>query len=137
MGAWDHGETQLWLLDPVAGWSPSRRPLARLQQAPRHHLADPALATRLLNLTERTLLTPAGAAMIGPLFESLVTLTVRVCAQAAEARIGHLRTTNGDHEVDLVVEGSDAFGAWKASARRSGWRTRYNVRASGHGACPW
>ena len=99
--------TQLWLLDPVAGWSPSRRPLARLQQAPKHHLADPALAARLLNLTEGTLLTPAGAALIGPLFESLVTLTVRVCAQAAEARVGHLRTTNGDHEVDLVVEGID------------------------------
>ena len=43
--------------------------------------------------------------MSGPLFESLATLTVRVAAQAAEARVGHLRTRNGDHEVDLVIEG--------------------------------
>lgn len=46
--------------------------------------------------------------MAGPLFESLATLTVRVAAQAAQARVGHLRTRNGDHEVDLVVEGPDA-----------------------------
>lgn len=39
----------------------------------------------------------------GYLFESLSTLRVRVAAQAAEARVAHLRTRNGDHEVDLVV----------------------------------
>jgi hypothetical protein len=31
---------QLWLLDPVPGWSPSRNPMTRLQQAPKHQLAD-------------------------------------------------------------------------------------------------
>lgn len=98
---------QLWLLDPVPGWSPSRSPMSRLQQAPKHQLADPALAARLLNLSARSLASPAGAAMAGPLFESLATLGVRVAAQAAEARVGHLRTRNGDHEVDLVVEGPD------------------------------
>lgn len=99
--------TQLWLLDPVSGWSPSRNPLTRLQQAPKHQLADPALATRLLNLSARTLATATGAAMAGPLFEALATLTVRVAAQAAESRVGHLRTRNGDHEVDLILEGPD------------------------------
>lgn len=98
---------QLWLLDPVPGWSPSRNPLTRLQQAPKHQLADPALAARLLNLSARSLSTPTGAAMAGPLFESLATLTVRVAAQAAEARVGHVRTHNGDHEIDLVVEGPE------------------------------
>lgn len=99
--------SQLWLLDPVPGWSPSRNPLTRLQQAPKHQLADPALAARLLNLSARSLATATGADMAGPLFESLATLTVRVAAQAAEARVGHVRTRNGDHEIDLVVEGSD------------------------------
>ena len=32
---------------------------------------------------------------------------MRVGAQAADARVGHLRTRNGDHEVDLVLEGTD------------------------------
>ncbi len=82
---------QLWLLDPVPGWSPSRSPMTRLQQAPKHQLADPALAARLLNLSARTLATAVGSAMAGPLFESLATLTVRVAAQAAESRVGHLR----------------------------------------------
>lgn len=102
----DHLE-QLWLLDPLPGWSPSRSPTTRLQQAPKHHLADPALAARLLNLSARTLATGSGSHMAGALFESLATLTVRAGAQAAEAKVGHLRTGNGDHEVDLVIEGPD------------------------------
>lgn len=79
--------TRLWLLDPVSAWTPSGSLFTRLGQTPKHHLADPALAARLL----------------GHLFESLVTLCVRVPAQAAEASVGHLRTRNGDHEIDLVV----------------------------------
>lgn len=45
--------------------------------------------------------------MLGPLFESLVTLGVRVMAQGAEARVSHLRLTGGDREVDLIVQGPD------------------------------
>jgi len=99
--------TQLWLLDPVPGWSHSRSHFTQLQQAPKHQLADPALAARLLNLSRDALLSPRGAFMTGPLFESLVTLTVRVAAQVHRARIGHLRTSRGDREIDLVVEGPD------------------------------
>src|SRR5699024_11870678 len=99
--------TQLWLLDPVPGWNPARNPLRRLQQAPKHHLADPELAARLLSLSARSLVSVAGASFAGPLFESLATLTVRVAAQRAGARVGHLRTRNGDREVDLVGEGDE------------------------------
>ena len=45
--------------------------------------------------------------MLGHLFESLVTLCVRVPAQAAEADVAHMRTRNGDREVDLVVVRDD------------------------------
>ena len=45
--------------------------------------------------------------MLGALFESLVTQSVRVYAQASEARVQHLRTRAGEHEVDLVVERDD------------------------------
>jgi len=99
--------TQLLLLDPVPGWSPAANSFTRLQQAPKHQLADPGLVLRLLNLTEASLASPRGAHMAGPLFESLATLGVRVAAQAAGADIGHLRTRDGDHEVDLVIEGPD------------------------------
>lgn len=99
--------SQLWLLDPVPGWVPTNSPNRRLQQAPKHHLADPALAASLLNRTAESLLSPRGAHLAGPLFESLVTLGVRVMAQAAEASVSHLRLHGGEREVDLVVEGVD------------------------------
>lgn len=41
------------------------------------------------------------------LFKSLATLTVRSAAQALQTGVGHLRTGNGDHEIDLVIEGDD------------------------------
>ena len=68
-------------------------------------MADPALAARLLGLSAATLV-GTGASMLGPLFESLVALDVRVAAQAADARVSHLRLRGGDREIDLIVEGS-------------------------------
>jgi predicted AAA+ superfamily ATPase len=51
---------------------------------------------------------PRDGTLLGALFESLVTLSVRAYAQAAEAeRVSHLRTHSGDHEVDLIVERGD------------------------------
>ena len=41
---------RLWIVEPLPAWLPTRNRLARLSQAPKHHLADPALATRLLGL---------------------------------------------------------------------------------------
>ena len=43
--------------------------------------------------------------LLGALFESLATLTVRVIAQTLECRLSHLRTQRGEHEVDLILEG--------------------------------
>jgi len=106
---------RLWILDPVPAWLPTSNHLRRLGSAPRHHLADPALAARLLGLEVGALLdvgslgplTPRDGTLLGQLFESLVTLDVRVYAQAAEARVSHLRTHGGEHEVDLIVERGD------------------------------
>ena len=103
---------RLWILDPIPAWLPTRNRLARLSSPPKHHLADPALAARLLGVDATALLQvqPAGPAisregtLLGALFESLVTLCVRVYAQGAEARIAHLRTWSGDREIDLIVE---------------------------------
>lgn len=105
---------QIWLLDPVPPWAPVGAEFTRLGQTPKHHLADPALAARLLGLGIDALidgdghpLGPQESTMLGRLFESLVTLCVRVVAQAAESTVGHLRTRNGDHEVDLVIVRDD------------------------------
>lgn len=115
---------RLWILEQVPGWIPSTNHLQRLTQAPKHHLTDPALAARLLGIDERALLgglsagadvmtikrtdaPPRDGTFLGQLLESLVTQSVLVYAQAAEARVHHLRTYDGEHEVDLIVETAD------------------------------
>ncbi|MFT3798385.1 ATP-binding protein [Microbacterium sp.] len=106
----------LWLLDPVEPWAPGATDLGRLGQSPVHALADPALACRLLGIDTDDLLdgapeadpivTRVGAGhgtVLGRMFEALVGLSVQTYAVHAGARVGHLRTRNGDHEVDLIV----------------------------------
>jgi len=104
--------TALRILDPVPAWEPKANHLGVLVQAPCHHLADPALAVRLVKRNATQLLAgqapesviPRDGGFLGGLFESLATLSVRVFAQANDARVGHLRSKNGRHEVDLIVE---------------------------------
>jgi hypothetical protein len=106
---------RLWIVDPLPAWTPSRSRIARISSPPKHHLADPALAAQLLGVGVDALLNARvneggsifNGALLGRLFESLVTLGVRVFAQVVESRVGHLRTWRGDHEVDLVVERPD------------------------------
>jgi predicted AAA+ superfamily ATPase len=110
-----HVLEQLWILDPLNAWLPTRNHLARLAAPPKHHLADPALAARLLGADVAALLdaealgppVPRDGPFLGRLFESLVTLGIRVHAQAAEATVGHLRTKGGEREIDLIVERAD------------------------------
>lgn len=107
---------RMWLLDPVPAWAGTRSPMASLGQAPKHHLADPALAARLLGVGAGALLStphpdrapvPRDGTLLGALFESLVTLGVQAFAAAAGAHVSHLRTHRGEHEVDLVVTRED------------------------------
>ncbi len=103
---------RLWILDSLPAWLPTREHLSRLAAPPKHHLADPALAARLLDVDANGLLSgraagpvlPRQGTLLGALFESLLTLCVRVYAQAARAHTAHLRTWRGEHEVNLIVE---------------------------------
>jgi uncharacterized protein len=112
---WLNTLERLWLAEPLPAWSPGRNDLSRLLAAPKHHLLDPALAARLRGASVGAILGAAPAGPLGPrdgtlfgtLFESLVTQSIRVYAQAAEARVSHFRTRNGDREVDLIVERAD------------------------------
>ena len=105
---------RIFILDPLEAWIPTFSPLKRLTYTPKHHLVDPAIAARLVGIEEAGLLRGQGnrisaatGTWLGALFESLVTQSVRVYADAANGRVGHLRTKNGDHEIDLIVEGED------------------------------
>jgi uncharacterized protein len=106
---------RLFQLDPVSAWAPTRSHLNRVALPEKHHLVDPALAARLLNANAGDLLEGRGAeplspkdgGLLGALFESLVTQSVRVYAQAAEASVWHFRAFGGEREADLIVKGDD------------------------------
>lgn len=107
---------RVFVLDPIPAWSPAFAPLQRLTRAPKHHLVDPALAARLVGLGAPALLRGEGATAqvqpmmgtwLGALFESLATQSVRVYAERLGAHVGHLRTKNTEHEIDLIVEAGD------------------------------
>lgn len=105
---------RLFILDPVEAWTPAFTPLKRLTNSAKHHLVDPALAARLVGVGATGLLvgegetvSPTTGTWLGALFESLAVQSVRVYAEAMGARVGHLRTKNGDHEIDLIVETND------------------------------
>ncbi|MBS1264383.1 MAG: hypothetical protein MAG471_00204 [Acidimicrobiaceae bacterium] len=106
---------QLWIIEDVPAWIPTRNRLRRLATPPTHQLCDPALACRLLGVDTDVLIDgmPVGPPIVrdgtffGSLFQSLVTLSVRTYAQANEAHVRHLRTRAGEHEIDLIVERGD------------------------------
>lgn len=106
---------RLFIVDDLPAWQPSRNLIAQLALPRKHHLADPALAAQLLGATKERLLkgdspgplVPRDGSLLGALFESLVTLSVRVYAQGPEAHVGHLRTRGGRHEIDVIVERAD------------------------------
>ncbi len=100
---------RLGIVDDLPAFAPRRR-LGRLAEEPKRHLADPALAARLLGL-DPALLRRSGVGAAGravfadALFESLVTQSVRTYAQACGASVSHLRTYRSHRQLDLIVEG--------------------------------
>lgn len=107
--------SRLWILDQIEPWLPLASPFSGLGQTPKHFLVDPALSARALNITvDRLLKTPDTLLpalgpqdekiMLGRLFESLIALSLQTYARANGAKLSHLRTSNGRHEVDFVIE---------------------------------
>ncbi len=106
--------SRIFVLDPIPAWVPIFNPLKRLTLSPKHHLVDPALAARLVGVGKAGLLQGSGdrvaartGTLLGALYESLAAQSVRVYAAAASAQVGHLRTKETDHEIDLIVEAED------------------------------
>jgi predicted AAA+ superfamily ATPase len=106
---------RLWLIEPVPAWIPTNNRLRQYAQLPKHQMADPAIAARLLGATVETLLeddstgllVPRDGTLFGALFESMVALELRTYAQEAEASVSHYRDEKGRREVDFIVERAD------------------------------
>lgn len=106
---------RLWIIDQIPAWLPIRNTISALTQAPKHFLADPALAARLLGVGAGRLIKEVNPGKVvlgdgplfGRLFESLAALSVHMHAQPSGARVAHLRTDGGDHAIDFIVERDD------------------------------
>jgi predicted AAA+ superfamily ATPase len=106
----------LWLVDELPYWSNGEDYIARLKQTPRHYLADPALSAYLLGIDAEMLLGKAGedslvtrfdaayGNILGRLFEALIQLSLNTYCVVNEADLHYLRTRNGDHEIDFIIQ---------------------------------
>lgn len=102
----------LWITDRVEPWLPINSQFKYLGMTAKHYLADPALAARLLGVTMESFLDdnsisslgPQQASIAGRLFESLIALSLQTYTQVIGAQLSHFRSSNGNHEVDFIVE---------------------------------
>jgi predicted AAA+ superfamily ATPase len=103
----------LYITDRVEPWLPTDNLFSALGKTPKHYLVDSALAARLLRLSETSLLDGTRRPMIGAnrdnsvlgrLFENMVASSLKVYAQKNDADLFHLRTPDGRHEVDFIIE---------------------------------
>lgn len=109
---------ELGVIEPLPPWKcllPLTPPPIKKHM---HHLVDPALAAHLLDVKSIPDLLTSDASGVGPaadigsqLFQSLVTQSVRVYAEACGAKVRWLRTKKdgrgGEREIDLVVVRND------------------------------
>ena len=102
---------RLFIYDPVRAWTPGGTALSRLGEAPKIHLVDPAISAHLLGVDDAALMDGAlpphmavrDGGLFGALFESLVALSMRTYAQAADVDHRYMRTHGGEHEVDGLL----------------------------------
>ena len=98
--------------DQVELWIPISSSFKHLGKTPKHHLVDPALAARLLDVGEDGLTTDSDVLLLGPqkkalmgrLFESLIAQSLQTYAQVNRVQLRHFRSAQGDREVDFIIE---------------------------------
>lgn len=98
----------LFVLERLPAWSTNR--LSRLVKAPKRYLVDPSLCAAAIGLDVTAVLRDGD--MLGRLLDTFVMAQLRPEVVLADrpARLYHLRTEHGRHEVDIVAElGADAI----------------------------
>jgi uncharacterized protein len=100
--AYDTLLQNLLVIDRLPAWTSNR--LKRLTLAAKRYLVDAGLFTGVLGLTENDVLNDGD--LLGRLIETFVVAQVRaeVALMSPAPRLHHLRTSEGQHEIDLVIE---------------------------------
>jgi predicted AAA+ superfamily ATPase len=99
--AYDHLLSRAFIAHVVPAWSSNR--LKRLVERPKRYLLDASLVAAALDAKLSEIL--LDASLLGRIVETFVAEQLRASLGAGErrARLFHLRTEAGRHEVDLVV----------------------------------
>lgn len=100
--AYDRLLQNLLVTAEVPAWTSNR--LKRLALAPKRYLVDPGLFVGLLGTDEADVL--ADGDLLGRVIETFVVAQLRAefALMAPAPRLHHLRTAEGRHEVDVIVE---------------------------------
>lgn len=100
--AYDTLLQNLLVTDRLPGWTSNR--LKRLRLAPKRFLVDPGLFSGILGITENDVVTDGD--LLGRVIETFVVAQIRaeVGLMSPAPRLHHLRTGEGRHEIDLVIE---------------------------------
>lgn len=92
----------LMVADELPAWSTNR--LKRLARSPKRYLTDSGLLAAALGADSRGVLTHGD--LLGRVLETFVVAQIRAEAAAVRGKpvLHHLRSGNGRHEIDLIVE---------------------------------
>ena len=103
--AYDELFTRLFIADKIPGWGENR--LHRAVSAPKRYIVDPAVSARSARLTTAGILTDGD--QIGRILDTFAMAQLRPEVALSDGRqtAHHIRTKQGEQEVDLVVELDD------------------------------
>jgi uncharacterized protein len=92
----------LLILDEVPAWTSNR--LKRLSLSPKRFVVDAAMLVGVLGVTEADVL--GDVDLLGRVLETFVVSQLRaeVALMVPRPRLYHLRTAEGRHEIDLIIE---------------------------------
>ena len=93
---------RLYVIEQVPAWTSNR--LKRLVQQPKRSIVDPALLTHLLRLDANGVLRDGN--LLGRILDTFAAAQLRpeLSVSAEQPRLHHLRTKQGEHEVDMLIE---------------------------------
>lgn len=100
--AYDSLLQSLFIVDRLPAWTSNR--LKRLTLAPKRYLIDAGLFTGVLGVTENEVV--LNGDLLGRVIETFVVAQFRaeIALLSPTPRMHHLRTSEGRHEIDLVIE---------------------------------
>lgn len=94
--------TRLYVIEQIPAWTSNR--VKRLVQRAKRYVVDPALLAHLLRVDVNGVLRDGD--LLGRVLDTFAAAQLRpeIAVSAERPRVHHLRTKQGEHEVDLLIE---------------------------------